>query len=101
MRKEYNSEYFIKKFKNIPRDRWIVDRFHDRRSGARCALGHCGVLSSRKLTEESNMLEDLFLNALGTAVEDVNDGTYSNIYPGKNPRTRVLNALKAAKRKGY
>jgi hypothetical protein len=101
MRKKYNSEYFIKKFSKIPRDKWTTEQLHDDSLDASCALGHCGMLTYKKPTEEAGALIDLFRGALDIEVEDVNDNTYYNDFDGRNPRTRILNALKKAKNKGY
>jgi len=87
MKTKYTVDYFIDKFKAIPRNKWCtgVYEFY----GQRCALGHCGETYGHQ-TRESMALRKLL--PATTATNDQNG-------IGKHPRTRILNALKALKKK--
>ena len=93
----YDVDYFITKFTNIPEDMWLKAHLGHTRH---CALGHCGVTSDPTegylMTEESNALIVLFGGDLTSnnpcqVVYKVNDG--SNDHPKRN----ILKKLKEIK----
>lgn len=88
---KYTVDYFIKKFKRIPRNKWLVgDYSYD---GKCCALGHCGERMD-KSTRESTALKSLLD---GRILTNINDGWSSN-YKQKHPKTRILAALADVKK---
>lgn len=89
---KYDVDYFIKKFKAIPKEEWCIETFSDQK-GRYCALGHCGV-NAGYITPEASALERiLYFN-----VAEINDGIDTS-FKGKHPRTRIVNALKQIKKK--
>ena len=54
----FTTDYFIEKFSAIPDNQWVTGSF--RKDGQRCALGHCGVTSTLRLTPEAKALCSLF-----------------------------------------
>ncbi len=117
---KFTVDYFIKKFKAIPRYHWTCGAFQESKYEGRvvmaCALGHCGVTgaNNNEYTPEATALLNLMRDKLGAHVICVNDCDDSKeftrstggmnpreavcyVNKGKHPRTRVLNALKTIK----
>lgn len=89
---EYTIDYFIAKFKAIPRKHWIIGMLNDDK-GRHCALGHCGAVVTSNDTEESIALCGIFSSA-GTIVVDINDDEYGDLrHLGRSSKTRVISAL--------
>ena len=82
--KNYDTEYFIKKFEAIPDDKWITGSLENE-PGYCCALGHCGVKNESRLNKEGGALQKLFRDFIGLRVESVNDNNVSYI------KNRLLN----------
>lgn len=89
---KYTVDYFINKFKNIPRNKWCISDYTDG-YGKFCALGHCGE-NVRERTDESKVLHEF----LSHNTIDINDGTHPH-YKQKHPRTRILAALREVKKR--
>lgn len=84
---QYNVDYFIKKFEEIPEEKWIAGSFSGM-NGTHCALGHCynngeGYTQS---PEGSALIRILNYPA------QINDGLRSE-YQQNNPKNRILAAL--------
>lgn len=88
---KYTLNYFIRKFSGIPRKKWTTGRYT--RGNKRCALGHCGNIEDNDTLQSVSLDRLLSWNAVG-----VNDGIERFKYLGKDPRTRVLRALKLIKK---
>jgi hypothetical protein len=89
----YSIDYFIEKFKAIPRSKWTTRHFED--GDKYCALGHCGFTVSGKQTDEGNALIALFKSRYRSegVLTNINDGA-SVEYKQKTPKGRILAALK-------
>lgn len=97
MNTKYTVDYFIKKFSNIPRNEWCKGMFKKGRK--KCVLGHCGVKTWNSAVNTPNIYSQV--RALRSLVVDIvliNDGVAGYHSCGKHPRTRVLKALKIAKK---
>lgn len=112
---KFDTQYFLDKFSKIPANKWTTGDLND---GHRCcALGHCGVQpvprkpDNWKLTLEARALEKILAKTLSfktdwkiqdLVVPRINDNQIwaGNINLGKTPRTRILNALKLAQKRG-
>jgi hypothetical protein len=86
---EYNVDYFINKFTDIPAENWCVG-YYFQDNGKRDVLGHCGH-SGFLDSEESKALKTMFFDYLKVSPSEVNDGV--NKYKGDNPKDRILEAL--------
>lgn len=103
---KYTVDYFIRKFKKIPTDRWC--KFKIISNGRRCVLGHCGF-STKGVTEEGLALQLLINKYLHTSIANVNDnvltGSFSTleeleiIRDKRSIKDRVLSALYLVKNK--
>lgn len=97
---KYTVDYFIKKFKAIPKKEWTTGDIVNN-LGQKCALGHCNTIVKDSYyihTEEGNALNWL-MKGLDCNTTDVNDDNYNEFKKlGKHPKTRVVNALKEIKR---
>lgn len=94
MKTKYTVDYFIKKFRAIPEEKWITHDFngpHD----SHCSLGFCGF-GHDKETPEGNELLNLFDNQYLDLV-DLNDGNLGNVIFGDTPKERILTALENIK----
>lgn len=93
---KHTVDYFIKKFKAIPNNKWITNQFVS--EDGCCAFGHCGIRndSSPSNNPEAQNLIRLF-KRLRIDVANINDG-YENKYQQKHPRTRILAALRDIKK---
>lgn len=89
---EYNVDYFIKKFSDIPEHLWTVYNLGNN-GEPRCALGHC-----YENKEETHALIGIFREDLNRRVIDVNNGNDLG-YPQSHPKLRVLAALGDIKKK--
>ena len=98
----HRLKHYLEFFSQIPGERWCTGHFHDI-SGRSCALGHLGMHSGiPKETEGSKELSSLLaplMNASGTPTAGIiavhiNDGRGTSYRYGKNPKTRIVNALK-------
>lgn len=90
MRNKYTINYFIKKFKAIPEKFWITHTFKHE-TGARCALGHCGMQNADQGTPEGEALKNIF-QVNGYSIFRVNDS--QEVFTQETPRARVLAALR-------
>ncbi len=93
--KKYNADHFIKKFKAIPLSKWTTGKYTTAK-GQFCALGHCGETDFSR-SEESRALTDVVPDV--HSINDYGDGLYKQ-YAQKHPRSRVLAALRDAKKEG-
>lgn len=99
----YDEAFFIKKFEPISEEMWVVNAFARRRhkDGTQrcCALGHCGVRSRYKITEEGKELNSLAFarqKKLGLTcygIGAVNDGFSVYRRLGEGPKERVMKFL--------
>jgi hypothetical protein len=108
--KGYTLNYFIDFFSNIPTSQWTTCDLVDE-VGRCCVLGHAGdaansnlrvtnTYNTRSLATKAraNALAKFFGGArLASAV---NDGSWGYEELGKNPRARILRALRNRKRYG-
>jgi hypothetical protein len=104
MARKYTVDFFLKKFSKIPVRRWTTAVFE--KEGRRCALGHCGVKAMLQLNPQGKALAEIFgwlpnagLETKADRVAEINDKqpNYAGV-KGKTPRTRILNALRMAKK---
>lgn len=86
---KYTIDYFIKKFKAIPNDRWCQGSY-THPDGSHCALGHCGHRTLSGETLESKALGKLF--GYRPLVARINDGIDTR-YTQKTSKGRILAAL--------
>ncbi len=104
----YDKAYFIAKFEAIPAKRFTSFFFRDGATGARCAIGQCGVdswKSQPELTKEAVALIRLFGPAkIRGNVSDRARGfrrvmfinnVDSGEFPQKTPKQRILAALRS------
>lgn len=105
---KYNVDYFIKKFKKIPSNKWTEIFVCDDVSGRKDALGHCGVKTSDdgtaviQMNSEAMALIDLMKELYPTlprnsVVNHINDGNLLPYKKMKNPKERIISALKMYK----
>lgn len=117
-KRKYNTEFFIDRFKAIPREKWTCGDFknHDGPRMMACALGHCGANddntddADNPGTPMASALTQLFTSTLKVYPHQVNDFEDGHNIPvrerngqfyvnrGKHPRTRILNALRDIKK---
>jgi len=91
MSKQFDVDYFIKKFEAIPEGAWTVGTFLS--DGKSCALGHCGYRLGCTDTKEGSALVKLFWE-YGITVVSVNDGEpFFRRFKQATPRQRILAAL--------
>lgn len=83
----YNIDYFIKKFLEVPEENWCIREFVNVK-GQFCALGHCGQTPT-SATYEADSLQDLFIGN----VADINDGKREYKRLGNTPKARIIQAL--------
>jgi hypothetical protein len=86
---KYTKEYFIEKFDPIPEEMWTTGKFYDKKTGACCAMGHCGSRRGGD-SEEAIALRDIIPN-----IARINDGHLDYVWSGETPKQRILNALRA------
>lgn len=96
----YNLDYFIKKFEEIPEEKWCVGSFRNKQDQC-CALGHCGVKAGNMNDpEEAHALKILmypYYPVIGIVA--INDGlsygepTVDFTAYGSTPKQRILKAL--------
>ena len=88
----YDVDYFIKKFKAIPDEKWCRASFGDAIS--RCVMGHCGMVTDNgfRETAESEALVGIFNLTHVSEVFPINDGTCPK-YKQSTPKARILAAL--------
>lgn len=92
---EYNVDYFLNKFKDIPPELWCIKSYS--RGAARCAVGHCRSAENFSLpTNESAALVRLFVRNLVENPTEINDGLVP-VFPQKTPKERILAALEKIK----
>ena len=93
--KRYSVQWFINKFKAIPRNRWTTGALK-RDDGAKCLLGHCGVQRDYNPTRQAILLHRiLFPKApryLNSDLYDVNDRV-------ADPKAAVIRRLKTKAKK--
>lgn len=88
----YNVDFFIDKFKDIPEENWGVLIYVNEHNGKKCALGHCGVREDCD-TPMGMALKMLFLDHLNWGIININDGMDSQPYKQKTAKERILAAL--------
>lgn len=97
---KYNADYFIKKFKAIPRSKWCTLQFDDN-LGRHCVMGHCGVGHISEATKESGNLKRIFSHmGKGYNPYTLNDLIQPR-FRQTTPKGRILAALRVAKKAGY
>lgn len=97
---KYTVDYFIRKFKAIPKNRWCVNRY--KIGVRRCAIGHtCKFATDGDpiFTRESDELNRIFRGMNVAAVNDGDEGCDYKKRFGKTPRARILEALRWIKGK--
>lgn len=91
----YNVDYFLNKFREIPEENWCVNTYQADEDTF-CAFGHCGARVSDTgrdiTTSESHALLDLIQRNLRDFVAGINDGD-SPDYQQATPKERILAAL--------
>ena len=93
---KFTLKHFIRKFESIPEEKWFVGDFRDYQTGAKCALGHCGVVGP-----EVDALQSIFAK-YGTYAQSINDKEHilREKFPRvadvahQGPKQRILAALK-------
>lgn len=102
----YDVDYFIEKFTNIPEHHWTEKVFNRTLFEVEkcCALGHCGARHTWDDTSESRALHNLFKDHQ-MGVIDVNDGAELLFFDktvdfmkSESPRGRILGALEYIKK---
>jgi hypothetical protein len=91
----YDVDYFIKKFEDVPGYRWWMGDYHNENKTRFCAAGLCGgTAGAGCMTYEFYALSDLFVNYFGFdgRVSNINDGIH-HAYQQPTPKQRVLAAL--------
>jgi hypothetical protein len=93
----YTVDYFIEKFKAIPKKEWCTQVFVNRK-GQKCAFGHCGSTVDNASSLESDALENLIDTNLSivsvvNTVSAINDGRDFR-FQQKTPKLRILAALR-------
>src|SRR5262245_12521173 len=94
----HRIKHFIEFFAAIPSRLWCMGWSEDLAGGekAHCALGHLGSTGAGHISKEGSELCDLLepigrIGDRGTnIVIRIND---KDVFPGKGPRERILNAL--------
>lgn len=94
MNTEYTIDYFLKKFKKIPNNKWLEGSYHNPEKTKFCALGHCGVDVGTSTGEGFGIMD--FLGD-EYAIAQINDGFHRG-YHQKTPRLRILAALRKIKK---
>lgn len=101
MDNKFNLEYFIKKFSDIPEEKWTTGQFVDE-SGCMCAYGHCGDRKGQEDGKESKDLSRIIMDkdeVWPYHLADINDGNYDHEETyGNNPKDRVVNYLKSLRK---
>lgn len=110
---KYDVDYFLRKFKKIPEEKWCTFSFVNGKS--RCVNGHCGITNMlANLTEESIALQKTFsVLSITSGMKIINDGLLSDDYSLKaayinngesdqyqqpTPKQRILAALQDIKK---
>ena len=100
---KYNADYFIKFFEAIPDRKWCTRVYTDD-EGRHCGYGH--VYDASSGTDDiACCLRGIIWKIIRCDVSDVNDGLTkfcpARLLKFKRPRTRILHALREAKKQGY
>ena len=99
---KYNADYFIKFFEAIPDRKWCCNTYHD---GAKhCAEGHLGRGRMGLTPLKSRIFRTMILDCFTAHPADINDASsfcHARFRKFKRPRTRILHALREAKKRGY
>lgn len=99
MKTKYTVNYFIKKFRAIPENKWCIGEY---KKGERfCAYGFCGCRNGNENTPESDSLQIIF-NKYRIRVSFTNDGKadwpdYTTQIFGNTPKERILTTLENIK----
>lgn len=96
---QYDLDFFIKRFENIPQEKWGTKAFN--KDGKCCAFGHCGAVKSifdSNMALELSFLLDIQYSTGGAYLAMVNDGAGETKQYGDNPKDRVVNYLKSLKK---
>jgi hypothetical protein len=97
----YDAQYFIDKFSDIPEESWCTGVYIDN-LGRRCALGHCAYFGD----EDANGIRKLFSSKIGSInawgglvhrIGDINDGDHPD-FTQDTPKQRILAALQLIKK---
>ena len=99
---KYDADYLFNFLEAIPDRKWCVGEWQNEK-GQRCAGGLCGE-ATYSSTRASRMLNEINKAVWGRYTDDINDG--SSYCPDRlrqyaRPRTRILHALREAKKRGY
>lgn len=93
----YDVDYFIKKYKSIPEEKWCIEsRLTE--DGRRCAHGHCYIGEADFLAQnkEENALIEIAENYKsitgGVGFATINNG-WDEKYKQPTPKQRILAAL--------
>lgn len=115
-----DASYYIKKFRAIPDEKWIVGFLvDDNDPSKRCAFGHCGAITQGhvRYTEPPELLSlegvlKQWVESRGKVLvkgelvtPQINDGPDEDFFPEPltwptSPRARILYALERAKETG-
>lgn len=88
----YDVIHFLKKFSNIPADKFYGGYWWKEDEQKGCYMGHCGVVNGYKFTEEGTALQDLFATYLKMGL-NVLCAKSSYAYPQLTSKARILAAL--------
>ncbi len=90
MSKKYTTDYYLKKFKAIPANKWVTRNFESSDGKRKCAFGWCNALENPEGFEPRTLFK--LFNKNGLCVEKVNDGKDQH-FKQKGPRARIIAAL--------
>lgn len=91
---KYDVDYFIKKFKAIPANKWCTYDFYY--NGKHCAVGHCGVKQMKDIAYNEEAYHLLY--KVLPEVMEINDNDGLKLKQ-KTPKGRILAALRKLKTK--
>lgn len=94
---KYTVDYFIKKFKAIPANKWCIAKLKNDK-GQKCALGHCRVKQKNSGAWIYGKEGDALDKVLSGLTWAINDGLEREYKQFKSPRTRILKALNKVKK---
>lgn len=95
---QYTIDYFIKKFKKIPANKFCMGSFS--KNGRHCMEGWCRndvATHYSESTDESRALDDMCFKYLGWLPVNINDGACPD-YKQRTIKERIMAALKDIKR---
>lgn len=100
----YDIDYFLDKFSNIPDENWTTGELKEKGTNKYCAFGHCDITTLTLKDINNNREASALVNIIGNMwdVVYINDGTdkYANLHYshlGATPKERIINSLKEIK----